>query len=142
MNKKGGCLKVIGIVFGAFAILFVVVMIIAVNSPDTKTTNATQPIDTKQAENAAPAKPDLELLELNSKSDEYSRYVVGKIKNNSKKKRSYVQVEINLYNKSDELIGSTMTNINNLASGETWSFKAYILEEDAVRFEVKDITGW
>jgi len=151
LNKKGGCLKVLGITFGSFMLLFIILMIIAVNSSNTTSTDATQTVKTTQTTNTTqaletaatePAKPELELLEINSKSDEYSKYAVGKIKNNSKKEYSYVQVEINLYNKSGELIGSTLSNINNLAPGETWSFKAIILEDEATKFSVKDINGW
>lgn len=87
-------------------------------------------------------KPDLELLEYSTESDEFSRYVVGRVKNNSDKNYSYVQVEISLYDDQGNQIGSTMDNVNNLASGGTWKFKAMILEDEAKKFEIKDITGF
>ena len=87
-------------------------------------------------------KPDLELLSAESKNGDYgTRYMVGKVKNNSNKEYSYVQVEINLY-KGTTIVGSTLANVNNLGAGETWEFQAVNLEDDADSFKVKDITGF
>ena len=88
-----------------------------------------------------PEKPDLELLSYDSFADNYNRYVVGKIKNNTNKIYSYVQVEINLYN-GDNLVGSTIDNVNNLEPGEIWEFKAIILEDSCDKFKIMDITGF
>lgn len=89
-----------------------------------------------------PSKPDLEVLNYSSKSEQYARYVVGTVRNNSDRSYSYVQVEINLLDKSGNVVGSTLANVNNLGPGETWKFKAIILEDEARSFEIKDVTGW
>ncbi|RKD22417.1 hypothetical protein SAMN02745883_00735 [Caminicella sporogenes DSM 14501] len=87
-------------------------------------------------------KPNLELIEHTIKSDSFSKYVVGTIKNNTDRKYGYVQVEINIYDKDGAQIGSTMDNINNLAPGATWKFKAPILEDEAASYQIIDISGF
>lgn len=86
-------------------------------------------------------KEDLELLSYDSVSDEYSRYVVGRVKNNTDKVYSYVQVEVNLY-KGDSLVGSTLDNVNNLEPGKVWEFKAPILEDESDKFRIVNVTGY
>lgn len=86
--------------------------------------------------------PDLELMEFSGETDKFNRYVVGKIKNNTDKEYSYVQVEISLYDGEGNQVGSTLDNVNNLAAGGTWKFKAIIIEDSATKFEIKNITGF
>lgn len=120
-------------------------VLLAFNSPSTSSnTQTNQPTKTTQpTESKQPAKrPDLELQNVSSTSDGYTRYVVGKIKNNTNRKYGYVQVEINLYDKSGQQVGSTLDNVNNLEPGAVWSFKAPILEDQATKFKVADITGF
>lgn len=74
-----------------------------------------------------PAKPDLELLSHHLESEEYADYIVGDIRNNSRKTYKYVQVEINIYNGSGVQIGSTLANVNNLEPGVIWRFRAMVL---------------
>lgn len=88
------------------------------------------------------AKPDLEVVDHKSVSDEYARYIVGTVRNNTDHSYSYAQVEINLYDKSGSQVGSTVANINNLAPHGLWKFKAAVLEDNAVRSEIKDVTGF
>jgi len=102
------------------------------------TTPSTPPRDYS----SAPSKPDLEVLDYSSKSEEYARYVVGTVRNNSDRNYSYVQVEVNLLDKSGNVVGSTLANVNNLGPGKKWKFKAIILEDEARSFEIKDVTGW
>jgi hypothetical protein len=75
-------------------------------------------------------------------ADEYSRYVVGIVKNNSNKHYKYVQVEINLYDKSGAQVGSTIANVNNLEPHGTWKFKAIIMEDNTKRYQIKGITAF
>ncbi len=75
--------------------------------------------------------------------DEFgTRYVVGTVKNNTDKEYSYVQVEINLYDDSGAQVGSTLDNTNNLEPGGTWKFKAVIMEDNATKYRIKDISGF
>ena len=86
-------------------------------------------------------KADLELIDKQAITQDGLRYIVGKIKNNTEKTYSYVQVSINLY-KDDNLVGSTVDNVNNLEPGATWEFKAIILEDEANKHKITEITGY
>jgi hypothetical protein len=70
------------------------------------------------------------------------RYVMGSAKNMSSRGFRYVQISINLYNDSGVQVGSTIANVNNLAAGDTWAFKAVVIEDGVTRFEIKDITAF
>lgn len=84
---------------------------------------------------------DLELLDYTTTTEGYVRYVIGHIKNNSAKTYSYVQVDINTY-AGDTQVGSSLANVTNLAAGDTWEFKAVILEDNADSFRIVNISGW
>lgn len=71
-----------------------------------------------------------------------NKYVTGEVVNESAKTYSYAQVEINLYDASGAQVGSTLANVNNLAPGATWKFKAPVLEDSATKSQVKEVTGW
>ena len=88
-----------------------------------------------------PERPDLEVLSYDSTSDGYTGYIIGKIRNNTDKTYSYVQVEIGLY-KGESLVGSTLDNVNNLGPGETWEFKAIVLEDDCDTYRITNVTGF
>lgn len=87
-------------------------------------------------------KPDLELLEAKAISDGYATYIVGKVRNNTSRKYSYVQVEINLYDGDGNLLGSTVDNVNNLEPGAVWRFKAPVFYDQAKKFKIMNITGF
>ena len=75
--------------------------------------------------------------------DEYGvRYVSGTILNKGNKTFGYAQVEINVYDAAGAQVGSTLANVNNLEPGRPWKFKAVILEDSAVRYEIKGVTGF
>jgi hypothetical protein len=70
--------------------------------------------------------PDCLLLDrrsIDSVADEYTSYVVGKIKNACDRDFGYVQVQANFYDGSGNLQDSGLANVNNLSAGQTWSFK-------------------
>ncbi|HEY3378890.1 MAG TPA: FxLYD domain-containing protein [Armatimonadota bacterium] len=67
--------------------------------------------------------------------------IVGLAENISGSELTYAQVEINLLDASGTTVGSTMANINNLAAGAKWKFKAPVLEQSAKKFEIKDVTA-
>ena len=98
-------------------------------------TNGTGTTQTKEK------KEDLEVLEHSVVQDGYLSYVVGKIKNNTNRTYSYVQVSINLY-KGESQAGSTLANVNNLEPGGTWEFKAMVTNTDATSYKIVDVTGF
>ncbi len=110
-------------------------------SPGTVPTPAIPP----EPARAAPQRqilPDLQVVNATTKSDEYTRYVTGTVRNNTEHTYSYVQISINLYDGSRNQVGSTMANVNNLEPGSTWNFKAIVLEDSATSFKVKEVTGF
>lgn len=88
-------------------------------------------------------KKNLELIEAyKCRLDYGAKGVCGTIKNNSSHTYSYAQVGINLYDANGTLVGSTMANINNFKPNKYWHFKTFVIENDAVSFEVEDISGF
>ncbi|MBR1380297.1 MAG: zinc ribbon domain-containing protein [Alphaproteobacteria bacterium] len=71
-----------------------------------------------------------------------SRTICGIIVNNTNRQYSYVQIEINLYDASGTQIGSTLDNVNNLEPGGKWRFNAYVIEDEAVKYKIKDVSAY
>ena len=86
-------------------------------------------------------KENLEVLEHSVVHDGYLSYIVGKVKNNTNKTYSYVQVSINLY-KGESQAGSTLANVNNLEPGGTWEFKALVTNNDITGYKIVEVTGF
>ena len=74
--------------------------------------------------------------------DGYFDYIVGVVQNNTDQDFDYIQITFTLYDINDNVVGSAFANANNIEQGQTWKFDAAILEDDAVRFELDEITGW
>lgn len=108
----------------------------------TPASTATQTKTAQPAQPPAPKKPNLELIESHVEVDQFARYIVGTVKNNTNRTYSYVQVEINLYDDSGAQVGSTVDNTNNLEPGGVWKFKALIFDSDATKYKVKEIRGF
>lgn len=88
------------------------------------------------------SEPDLELLSSDSETDELgTRYVTGRVRNNTSRTCNYVQVSVNLYNSEGTQVGSTLDNVTNLEPGGVWEFKAVIANEDATGFKVAEVSG-
>ena len=69
-------------------------------------------------------------------------YITGTLTNLTGDKKTYVQVEINLLDKSGAVVGSTLANVNNLEAGQKWKFKAVVFGEKYDHFKVKGVTGF
>lgn len=86
---------------------------------------------------------DLELVSFDWGRTEYgSRVIEGTVKNNSSKELSYVQITFALLDSDDAQVGSALDNVNNLAAGTTWKFKASVLEDSATTARVASLTGF
>lgn len=57
----------------------------------------------------------------------YSASIKGVLKNTSSRNWSYCQVEFAIYDSNDYNLGTALANINNLRSGDSWSFEASLL---------------
>lgn len=127
----------------------VVIVILIIIGSSSGSDNKDQGAGTKNGEKVpaasnkveAPEAPDLEVIEHSTESDEFTTYIVGKVKNNTDKQYGYVQVELNLYDADGAQVGSTLDNTNNLEPGGTWKFKAVAFEEFD-NYKIKDVTGY
>ena len=88
-----------------------------------------------------PDKPNLEVLEYTSITEDGVGYIVGQVRNNTNRTYSYAQVSINLY-RDDTLLGSTLDNVNNLGPGQVWEFKAIVLYDDCNKYSIVEVTGF
>jgi hypothetical protein len=138
VKKPASPLKVIGII--AFGFL-VVSIVKAVVSPDHGSTRSTESYTA-----SVPAASSSSALNANGEKFKRGQYgnliYTGNIINTTGKKLSYVQVEINLYDKNDVQVGSTIANINNLEPGVTWAFEAPVLEERTKTAKVAGISAF
>ncbi len=134
-----------------FIALLVGIILAALGGGDEGTTSSTSapaaaPIGSETPKATPPPQqlpernPNLEILEVSSEVDQYTRYVVGKLRNNTDRTFNYVQVEISLYDDEGNVVGTTFDNVTNLEPGQVWKFKAIILEDSAKRFKVSDIS--
>lgn len=150
-KRRLGCL-IPTVIVAASLIIGLISVIIAPQEPDNSNTapsngesNTVSSSDTGTAPSSDADSqkntPDLEVLDVSSKSEGYVRYATGHIRNNTDRTYSYVQVEINLFNE-DIQVGSTLDNVTNLGPGATWEFSAPIIENNATRFEVANVTGY
>lgn len=68
--------------------------------------------------------------------------LVGYVNNTSSMTYKYAQIQFNLYDNEGALVGSTMTNVNNLEPGDRWKFKAMVIYRDATVAKFKSLTGF
>ena len=75
-------------------------------------------------------------------SSGFAYYVYGTLTNN-KKDVDYIQILIPVYDKNGNKLGDAMANCNNLKKGETWRFKARVLEDGIAKFgKDVEVTGF
>lgn len=70
--------------------------------------------------------PELEIQDWELKQ-EYWWFVEGTAKNVGGN-ADYCEVDVKFYNENDTLLGTGLDNITDLDAGETWSFKAYLID--------------
>jgi hypothetical protein len=138
VKKPASPLKVIGIIAFGFLVVSIVKTVV---SPDHRSTGSTESY-------AASASAVSISSALNANGEKFKRnkygnlVYAGNIINTTGKKLSYVQVEVNLYDKNDVQVGSTIANINNLEPGVTWAFEAPVLEERTKTAKVAGISAF
>lgn len=79
-------------------------------------------------------------------ADEYgfAYYIEGKVTNNTNRGYSYVQIEFNVYDSENNLLGSCWDNINNLDANGIWKIKAICSGEakDVDHYTLKGFSSW
>jgi hypothetical protein len=89
------------------------------------------------------SKPALQVLDYGACDGDYgSKMICGTVVNNSDFVKSYAQVEINLYDKYGNFVGSTLDNITNFQPHSKWRFRAPISEDSTKTFIVKSVNGY
>lgn len=96
---------------------------------------STKAVESKQADR-------FKVSNLGATTENGVRFITGDVVNNSGATLSYIQVSINLLDKSGAVVGSTMANANNIEQGQKWKFKALLTEETARTFVVTGVTGF
>jgi cellobiose-specific phosphotransferase system component IIA len=86
---------------------------------------------------AKAALPKVEILEQTDVSESGSTYVVGTAR--AAESVSYAQLSFGVIDSGGNRIGTAMTNISNLKAGDTWKFKALILQKDAAQVTKPEI---
>ena len=75
-------------------------------------------------------------------SSGFAYYVYGTLTNN-KKDVNYIKILIPVYDKNGNKLGNAMANCNNLKKGETWRFKAMVIEDGIAKFgKDVEVTGF
>jgi hypothetical protein len=70
-------------------------------------------------------------------------YIVGSIRNNTDHRYNYVQVSFSLYDRNGNRIGTALANTSGLGPGETWRFKAPVIDADEVSsYDFEEIVAW
>lgn len=75
-------------------------------------------------------------------SDFGTKAICGTVRNESNHTYRYAEISFNLYDSNNNLVGSTLTNINNIDAGRIWKFQAFVAEDDAVSYKVTGIEGF
>lgn len=122
----------------AFSWLFLVV-VVNLNKHDNSSRSTASVAESMTQEKSE----DFTMTGLDSKLSKFdSPMIVGKIKNNTNKNYSYIQVSFNLYDKSGAQVGSTMANLANFEANGTWKFEALMNEEKAHTYKLQKITAY
>lgn len=69
-------------------------------------------------------------------------YIQGKVKNASGVPYNNMFASFKLFDASGNVVGEAHDFLSNLAVGDTWEYKALVIEDRAVRFEVENIGGY
>ena len=75
-------------------------------------------------------------------SDFGTKAICGTVKNESNHLYTYAEISFNLYDTDGNLVGSTLTNINNIDAGTIWKFQAYVTEDNATSYKFTGIEGF
>ncbi|MCK9583053.1 MAG: FxLYD domain-containing protein [Endomicrobiales bacterium] len=83
------------------------------------------------------------LPEWGFKLSEYGiRMIEGKVRNNTDKVYSYVEIDFNLYDRDGNQVGSTMAYVTNLEANGVWRFRAAVFDVNVVKAKCVDIKGY
>jgi hypothetical protein len=91
----------------------------------------------KVIEQAKAALPKIEILDQADVTENGSTYVIGTAR--ASEAVSYAQLSFGVLDSGGNRIGTALTNISNLKAGDTWKFKALILQKEAAQVTKPEI---
>lgn len=158
-KEKHGCSYAFCGVLGVFIVAVIIASVVPPptekltqtgtqsSASTTQTSSATSSFETASSippSHAPEVKPDLELLSSDGvfNSDINAIHITGKIKNNSSKTLSYVQIQFALYDKSGSQVGTALANTNGLEPGNTWSYDAIGMAANISTFKPINLSGY
>lgn len=83
--------------------------------------------------------PNFKILEADAIEKDGESYVFGKVENISEENFDLVSIEINIYDRNEEVIEEISDNIKNFKKQEIWNFKAVISKKNAYNFEIYEL---
>lgn len=117
---------------------------VAITNPDGQDFDSMGPVLQVFEIDEPPApKKGLHLASFENKYTEYGgRSIVGIVHNDSTMDYRYVEITFRTFDASGAVLGDSLDNISGLSAGEKWRFEAHILDDDAVRYELNDLSGF
>ncbi|MGB9977876.1 FxLYD domain-containing protein [Methanobacterium sp.] len=107
-------------------VLMIVVASSGCTSNDNFSSNKSSAVGTPSNNSTSVSDSNLQIVSSKMVSDGYGGYTVkGQAKNIGSETLGYASIDVKFYDKNGDLLDSSFDNINNLAPGETWNFKAY-----------------
>lgn len=133
-----GCLGVVSVLMLVMAVISMIENRRRAELNDLRAKQGYGPVE--DAHESSSSGNGLELVDFSGTTNDYGTTITGRIRNNTGHHYDYVQVTFNLYDSSNARVGTAMDNLNSLASGEVWKFKAFGASR-SVTFKLDSISG-
>jgi len=148
-GKKGGCLRILGIIFLVLIGLVVVACVVGGGSSDKKdfSADSSSSSSTQTQSDSGTSTDDTPKYTVSNEAADTSGYYVkitGELTNNTDKDVNYIQVEYVLYDASGAQVGTAYATTTNLKAGGMWRYEAVSTKEpsEIASFELADVTGF
>lgn len=113
----------------------VVIVVIGVIGNSVNNNNTTK-VEVSKQEDKGPA---YTVTDVTVEKDTFAIKVKGVLKNNTDKKKDYIQITFNVKDKAGNKVGKAWTNVTDLGAGETWAFNAhYVGSEKDVEIDLEN----
>lgn len=85
---------------------------------------------------------DVKIQNITSTNGEYCRYITGIAVNQSTTTYSIFGLTFDLYDSAGNIVGNTSDSIQNFRPGQSWRFKAMIMEESTAKYQLSGMSGY
>lgn len=115
-------------------VLGVLALIGAISEGNSSNTNSSNPSSSSGVKFSSNEK--LTILDSQLTYGDYGNLVIeGTAKNVAGKKLNYAELDAKFYDDAGAVLGTSLGNINNLGSEESWKFKIYYLGTDSYKVD-------